>query len=65
MKSLKVNNFQKKQKNRIIKAHRENSQEFLKTAKTGLRKLERFNLNDWDPVKYQELNQLLKIILLP
>ena len=52
--------IQKKQKDEIIKAHRENSQEFLKTAKTGLRKLERFNLNDWDPVKYQELNQLLK-----
>ena len=52
--------IQKKQKDRIIKAHRENSQEFLKTAKTALRKLERFNLSDWDPVKYQELNQLLK-----
>ena len=52
--------IQEKHKDRTIKAHRENSQEFLKTAKTALRNLVGLNLKDWDPVKFQELNELLK-----
>ena len=47
-------------KHKIIKAQREESQGFLKTAKTALRKLDGYNLKDWDPIKNQELNELFK-----
>lgn len=51
---------QKNHKEMIVKTQREDSQQFLKTAKTGLKELERFNLKDWDPVKHQELDSLFK-----
>ena len=47
-------------KNKIIKAQREESQGFLKTAKTALRKLDGYNLKDWDPIKNQKLNELFE-----
>ena len=47
-------------KNKIIKAQREESQGFLKTAKNALRKLDGYNLKDWDPIKNQELNELFE-----
>ena len=49
-----------KQKDKIIKAQREDSQEFLKTAKTALQELDRFNLKDWNPIKNQELKESFK-----
>ncbi len=49
-----------KQKDKIIKAQREGSQEFLKTAKTALQELDRFNLKDWNPIKNQELKESFK-----
>ena len=51
---------QKNHKENIIETQRENSQQFLKTAKAALKELERFNLKDWNPVKRQELDDLIK-----
>ena len=51
---------QKNHKEKIVKTQRENSQHFLKTAKTALKELESFNLKDWDPIKHQELHSLFK-----